>query len=87
MKVNDISCVKLSESEDNLQGTFHQVTQYETKNSKSKIDTVVLSGTNELLKNQVTPAILCDKTFQEINNLRSFPNIGHAFLCKIPPSV
>ena len=74
MKVNDIPCVKLSERGDDLRGTFHRVTQYVTKNSKSNFDVVVLSGTDDLHKNQVTPEILCDKTFQEINNLRSFSN-------------
>ena len=73
MKINDIPCVKLSKRGDDLQGTFHQVTQYVTKNSKSNIDVVVLSGTNDLRKNQVTPEFLCGKTFQEINNLGLFP--------------
>ena len=85
MKVNDIPCVKLSKRGDDLQSTFHRVTQYVTKNGKSNFDVVVLSGTKELRKNQVTPEVLCDKTFHEINNLRSFSNIGHIFLCKIPP--
>ena len=56
-----------------------------TKNSKSNFDVVVLYGTDDLRKNQVTPEILCDKIFQEINNLRFFSNIGHIFLCKIHP--
>ena len=56
-----------------------------TKNSKSNFDVVVLSGTDDLRKNQVTPEILCDKIFQEINNLRFFSNISHIFLCKIHP--
>ena len=85
MKVNDIPCVKLSKRGDDLQGTFHQITQYVTKNSKSNFDVVVLTGTNDLCKNQLTPEILCDKTIEEINNLRSFSNIGHIFLCKVPP--
>ena len=33
----------------------------------------------------MTPEILCDKIIEEINNLRSFSNIGHIFLCKVPP--
>ena len=85
MKVNDIPCVKLSKRGDDLQGTFHRITQYVTKNSKSNFDVVVLTGTNDLRKNQVTPEILCDKNIEEINNLRSFSNIGHIFLCKVPP--
>ena len=58
MKVNDILCAKLSKRGDDLQGTFHRVTQYVTKNSKSNFDAVVLSGTNDLRNNQVTPEIL-----------------------------
>ena len=85
MKVNDIPCVKLSKRGDDLQGTFHRITQYVTKNSKSNFDVVVLTGTDDLRKNQVTPEILCDKTIEEINNLRSFSNIGHIVLCKVPP--
>ena len=85
MKANNIPCVKLSKHGDDLQGTFHQITQYVTINSKSNFDAVVLTGTKDLRKNQVTPEILCDKTIEEINNLRSFSNIGHIFLCKVPP--
>ena len=85
MKVSDIPCVKLSKRGDDLQGTFHRVTQYVSKNSKPNFDVVVLPGTNDLRKNQVTPEFLCEKTFQEINYLRSFSNIGHIFLRKIPP--
>ena len=85
MRVNDIPCVKLSKRGDDLQGTFRRITQYVTKNSKSNFDVVVLTGTNDLGKNQVTPEILCDKTIEEINNLKSFSNIGHNFLCKVPP--
>ena len=84
MKVNDIPCVKLFKRGNDLQGTFHRVTQYVSKNSKSNFDVVVLSGTNDLRKNQVTPEFLCERTFQEINNLGSFSNKGHIFLCKIP---
>ena len=85
MKVNDIPCVKLSKRGDDLQGTFHQITQYVTKNSKCNFDVVVLTGTNDLHKNQVTPEILCNTTIEEINNLGSFSNIGYIFLCKVPP--
>ena len=56
-----------------------------TKNSESNFHVVVLSGIDDLHKNQVTPEILCDKTFQEINNLRFFPTQAILFFARFPP--
>ena len=58
MMVNKIPSVKLTKRGDNLSGTVSRLTTYVSKHSNVQLDIVLMAGTNDLSKRDVTPEVL-----------------------------
>ena len=84
MMVNKIPSVKLTKRGDNLSGTVSRLTTYISKHSNVHLDIVLMAGTNDLSKRDVTPEVLIKEFDDSITVIKRFSNVGQIFLCKIP---
>ena len=84
MVVNKIPSVKLTKRGDNLSGTVSRLTTYISKHSNVHLDIVLMAGTNDLSKRDVTPEVLIKELDDSITVIKRFSNVGQIFLCKIP---
>ena len=82
MIVNKIPSVKLTKRGDS--GTVSRLTTYISKHSNVHLDVVLMAGTNDLSKRDVTPEVLIKETDDSITVIKRFSNVGQIFLCKIP---
>ena len=84
MMVNKIPSVKLTKTGDNLSGTVSRLTTYISKHSNIHLDIVLMAGTNDLPKRDVTLEVLIKELDDSITVIKRFSNVGQIFLCKIP---
>ena len=84
MMVNKIPSVKLTKRGDNLSGTVSRLTTYISKHRNVHLDIVLMAGTNDLSKRDVTPEVLIKELDDSITVIKRFSNVGQIFLCKIP---
>ena len=84
MKVNNISTVKLTKKGNTISSSIARCMNFVGKHSDELIDVVLLAGTNDLATRGVNPEDLIDKLDKSLTDLKSFDNVQHHFLCKIP---
>ena len=84
MMVNKIPSVKLTKRGDNLSGTVSRLTTYISKHSNVHLYIVLMAGTNDLSKRDVTPEVLIKELDDSITVIKRFSNVEQIFLCKIP---
>ena len=85
MCVEQIKVKKLTKPGDTLNGTFSRIKDYASKHSDVQLEVVVLAGTNDLNKRNVTPQSLIDQLVDHIAVLKEFCNVKNIFVCKITP--
>ena len=85
MCVEQIKVKKLTKPGDTLNGTFSRIKDYVTKHSDVQLEVVVLAGTNDLNRRNVTPQSLIDQLVDHIAVLKEFCNIKNIFVCKFTP--
>ena len=85
MKVLDIETLKLTQTGDNLDGTFSRIRNFISRRADTNFDIVMQAGTNDLNKPSVSPQSLTGKLKQHVNDMKSFSNVFKIFLCKVPP--
>ena len=85
MKVNNIPSIRLTKRGDNLSGTVSHLSAYIGKHNNQQLDIVLLAGTNDLSKHDVSPEDLMKERDDSITELKRFSNVGEILLCKIPP--
>ena len=85
MCVEQIKTKKLTKPGDNLNGTFARIKDYASKHSDAQLEVVVLAGTNDLNRRNVTPQSLIDQLVDHIAVLKEVCNIKNIFVCKITP--
>ena len=76
---------KLTKPGDTLNGTFARIKDYASKHSDVQLEVVVLVGTNDLNRRNVTPQSLIDQLVDHIAVLKEFFNVKNIFACKITP--
>ena len=81
--VHKIPSVKLTKRGDNLSGTVSRLTTYISKQSNVHLDIVLMAGTNDLSKRDVTPEVLIKELDDSITVIKRFSNVGQIILCKI----
>ena len=84
MKVNNIPLIRFTKRGDNLSGTVSCLSAYIGKHNNQQLDIVLLAGTNDLSKRDVSPEDLMKELNDSITELKRFSNVGQIFLCKIP---
>ena len=62
MKVNNIQSIRLTKRGDNLSGTVSRLSAYISKHNNQQLDIVLLAGTNDLSKRDVSPEDLMKGT-------------------------
>ena len=80
-----IKAKKLTKPGDALNETFARIKDYASKHSDVQLDVVVLVGTNDLNRRNVTPQSLINQHVNHIAVLREFCNVKYIFVCKISP--
>ena len=85
MCVEQIKVKKLTKPGDTLNGTFSRIKDYASKHSDVQLEVVVLTGTNDLNRRNVTPQSLIDQLVDHIAVLKEFCNVKNIFVCKITP--
>ena len=85
MEVGDHGSVKLTKPGDSLDGNVNRVRNHLSKHCNTKANVVLLAGTNDLSRRQITPHKLLDELIDSVNELQKFENIKTLFLCKLPP--
>ena len=85
MCVEQIKAEKLTKPGDTLNGTFARIKDYASKHSDVQLEVVVLAGTNDLKRRNVTPQSLIDQLVDHIAVLKEFCNVKNIFVCKITP--
>ena len=83
MCVEQIKTKKLTKPGDTLNGTFARIKDYASKHSDVQLEVVVLAGTNDLNRRNVTPQSLFDQLVDHIAVLKEFCNVKNIFVCKI----
>ena len=82
MMVNKIPSVKLTKRGDNLPGTVSRLTTYISKHSNVHLDIVLMAGTNDLSKRDVTPEVLIKELNDSITVIKRLSNVEQIFLCE-----
>ena len=85
MKVGNLSTVKLTKRGDTLKGTVERVQSFVRKHNSISFTVVLLAGTNDLKRSDVSPSSLIDELSGHIDILKDIGNIDNIFVCKIPP--
>ena len=85
MCVEQIQAKKLIKPCDTLNGTFAGVKDYASKHSDVQLEMVVLAGTNDLNRRNVTPQSLIYQLVDHIAVLKEFCIVKNIFVCKITP--
>ena len=85
MCVEQIKVKKLTKPGDTLNGTFSRIKDYASKHSDVQLEMVVLAGTNDLNRRNVTPQSLIDQLVDHIAVLKKFCSVKNIFVCKITP--
>ena len=85
MCVEQIKAKKLTKPGGTLDGTFARIKDYASKHSDVQLEVVVLAGTNDLNRRNVTPQSLIDQLVDHIAILKEFCNAKNIFICKITP--
>ena len=85
MCVEQIKVKKLTKPGDTLNGTFSRIKDYASKHSNVQLEVVVLAGTNDLNRRNVTPQSLIDQLVDHIAVFKEFCNVKNIFVCKITP--
>ena len=85
MWVEQIKAKKLTKPGDTLNGTFARIKDYASKHSDVQLQVVVLAGTNDLNRKNVTQQSLIDQLVDHITVLKEFCNVKNIFVCKITP--
>ena len=85
MWVEQIKAKKLTKPGDTLNGTFARIKDYASKHSDVQLQVVVLAGTNDLNRKNVTPQSLIDQLVDHITVLKEFCNVKNIFVCKFTP--
>ena len=85
MKVNNIPSIRLTKRGDNLFGSVSHLSAYIGKHNNQQLDIVLLAGTKDLSKRDVSLEDLMKEVDGSITKLKQFLNVGQIFLCKIPP--
>ena len=84
MKVANIPTVKLTKRGDSLAGTVSRSRNFISKHVKEQLDIVILAGTNDLTRRDVSPESLIEELDSSITELKQFSNLDNVFICKIP---
>ena len=79
MKVNNIPSIRLTKRGDNLSGVVSRLSAYIGKHNNQRLDIVLLAGTNDLSKRNVSPEDLMKELDDSITKLKRFSNVGHIF--------
>ena len=85
MCVEQIKAKKLTKPGDTLNGTFSRIKEYASKHSDVQLEVVVLAGTNDLKRRNVTPQCLINQLVDHTTVLKEFCNIKNIFVGKITP--
>ena len=85
MKVGNLSAVKLTKRGDTLKGTVERVQSFVHKHNSISFTVVLLAGTNDSKRSDVSPSSLIDELSGHIDTLKDIGNIDNIFVCKIPP--
>ena len=85
MKVGNLSTVKLTKRGDTLKGTVERVQSFVRKHNSISFTVVLLAGTNDLKRSDVSPSSLIDELSGHVDTLNDIGNIDNIFVCKIPP--
>ena len=75
MMVNKFPSVKLTKRGDNLSGTVSRLTTSISKHSNVHLDIVLMAGTNDLSKRDVTPEVLIKELDDSITVIKRFSNV------------
>ena len=78
MKVNNIPSIRLTKRGDNLSGTVSCFSAYISKHNNQQLDIVLLAGTNDLSKHDISPEDLI-KELDESLNLHDFRTLVRYF--------
>ena len=84
MKVANIPTVKLTKRGDSLAGTVSRSRNFISKHVKEHLDIVILAGTNDLTRRDVSPESLIEELDSSITELKQFSNLDNVLICKIP---
>ena len=84
MKVVNIPTVKLTKRGDSLAGTVSRSSNFISKHVKEHLDIVILAGTNDLTRRDVSPESPIEELDSSITELKQFLNLDNVFICKIP---
>ena len=84
MKVANIPTVKLTKKGDSLAGTVSRSRNFIRKCVKEHLDIVILAGTNDLTRRDVSPESLIEELDSSITELKQFSNLDNVFICKLP---
>ena len=79
MKVNNIPSIRLTKRGDNLSETVSRLSVYIGKYNYQQLDTVLLAGTNDLSKRDVSPEDLIKELDDSITNLNDFRTLVRYF--------
>ena len=85
MCIEQIKAKKCTKPSNTLNGTFARIKDYASKQSDAQLEVVVLAGTNDLNRRNVTPQCLIDQLVDHIAVLREFCSVKNIFICKITP--
>ena len=83
MCVEQIKVKKLTKPGDTLNGTFPRIKDYASKHSDVQLEVVVLAGTNDLNRRNVTPQSLIDQLVDHIAVLKEFRNGKNILFVKL----
>ena len=81
MCVEQVKAKKLTKPGNTLNGTFARIKDYASKHGDVQLEVVVLAGTNDLNKRNVTPQSLIDQLVDHTAVLREFCNFKNIFVC------
>ena len=70
MCLEQIKAKKLTKPSNTLNGTFARIKEYASKHSDVQLEVVVLAGTNDLNRRNVTPQSLIDQLVDHIAVLK-----------------
>ena len=85
MCIEQIKAKKLTEPGNTLNGTFAKLKDYASKHTDVQLEVVVLAGTNDLNRRNVTPQSLNDQLVDHIAVLRDCCKVKNIFVCKVNP--
>ena len=76
--------MKLTKRGDSLAATVSRSRNFISKHVKEHLDIVILAGTNDLTRCDVSPESLIEELDSSITELKQFSNLDNVFVCKIP---